>query len=565
MFTAGTGMYFLAKQLFGEKKKLISLLAGLFYTLNLYTQSQVWARFIFAGFFAWSSLPLLLFLWIRWFEDGKYKFLFLFILFSILFSSAYSHPAFIISFWSVALLFSILKIFSKKTNINEKKYYIFRIILGIFGWIIGNIWWIYPYFKLQSTVVSNIHDWKYDLASLGGVSVDSGIIDVLLLRHKFFFERLNYWGNFYKSVPSYLISFSILIITFLGLVKAKIFKDHRFLWVLALIAFFICKGTNPPFGNAIFSFLFRYIPLARVLRSSYEKFGTVWLMVYSIFFAYGFGYLYQKVSKVWRFILITIFSPLALIILVWPMWKSAPFSPLAKVVVPQDYDLADKYLLKQGISGRILSLPIIPGEGVKYDWGETSYYGLEPSDILFSEPVVSKTVRYSFADDKYMTVYDELTKNKNIDKTLSEMNIEYLIFHNEMDPKYSGASTSAEVKETLKKYPEIKFLKSIGFLDIYKNTKYKPDTFITLLGDASYDYQKINSGHYKVQIKNANKSIELILKNSFSPLWEARINKNIQEHHLVYNYANGWSLNNEGNYTVDLVFKIWPNMFFETQ
>ncbi|MEK7550213.1 MAG: hypothetical protein AAB535_00295 [Patescibacteria group bacterium] len=537
--SAGIGMYFLAKYFFGENRKTISLLAGLFYILNLYTQSQVWARFVFAGFFAWASLPLLLFLWIKWFSEGKCKHLFLFGIFSVLFSSAYSHPAFIISFWSVSLLFSIFRF---------KKTYIPRIVLGIFIWTLFNIWWIYPYFKLQSTVISNIHDWKYDLASLGGVSVDSKISDVLLLRHKFFFERLNYWGNFYKGSLSYFVSFAILAITIFGFVKARILKEYKYLMTLAIIGLFICKGTNPPLGNALFGFLFENVSFARAFRSSYEKFGTVWLMVYSLFFAYGFGFIYQKATHIWKFILVGFFIPLTLIVLVWPMWGQGPFSPAASVRVPNDYKVADDYVKALGITGRILSLPMIPGEGVKYDWGETSYYGLEPSDILFSDPVVSKTVRYNLADDKYMSLYNTFTQNKNIDNLLSEMDIEYFILHNEIDPKYSNASSSAEIKENLKKYSQIKFLKSIGFLDIYKNLNYTPN-----------NYQKISPGHYVVNVTNANKPFKIILRNSFSPLWIARINKEvIFDHFVAYGYANAWDIDKAGSYRVDLIFKIWP-------
>lgn len=564
MSTAGVGMYFLAGRLLGKQKKIASLLAGLFYMLNLYTQSQVWARFIFSGFFAWASLPLLLFLWICWFEDGKYKFLLIFAIFSVLFSSAYSHPAFIISFWSVALLFSALKIFSKKLNIDEKKKYLFRVVLGVFGWTLCNFWWIFPYFKLQSSVTSNLHDWKYDLASLGGVSVDSGISQVLLLRHGYFFDRLDYWGDFYKSGFSYLISLMILVVSVLGFIKARILKGYKYLVVLTVIGFFVCKGTNPPFGNAIFSFLFQYIPFARVFRSSYEKFGAVWLMVYSIFFAYGFGFIYEKMAQIWKFVLVAVFIPLFLIVLVWPMWKIGPFSPEARLFVPGYYKEADTYLNSLNYEGRILSLPIIPGEGVRYDWGNTSYYGLEPSDILFSNPVISKTVRYEYLDDKYMDIYNTFVQGKNIDKLLSETNVEYLMLHNELDPKYSNASSSAEVKVTLAKYPSIKFLKSVGKLDIYKNINFLPNKMVEIEGTALYSYSRISSGHYRVQVTDAKKPFELILKTSFSPLWEAKIGDVIQKHDVVYNYANGWTINQTGNYTVDLVFEVWPDIFLGT-
>lgn len=558
--TGGIGMYLLADYFFDSKKKQLALLAGMFYVFNLYAQSQVWARFIFAGFFAWASFPLLLFLWIKWFEIGKLKFLFLLTLISVLFSSAYAHPAFILGFWSVALLFSVLKLSARELNFQQRKNLLFRMVFGVFGWIVVNMWWIYPYVRLQDSVISNISDWKYDLASLGGVSVDSKMTDVLLLRHKFFFERLDYWGNFYKSWQAYSISILILVITLLGFIKTRVLRDYKYLALLAIIGLLICKGTNPPFGNTLFKFLFEYVPLARAFRSSYEKFGTIWLMVYSIFFAYGFGYLYQKVSRLGKSILVGVFIPLFLVVLVWPMWKNGPFSPLSRIFIPKYYEEADIYLKSLGGNGRILSLPIIPGEGVKYIWDDSDYYGLEPSDTLFSLPVVSKTVRYKYADDKYMQIYDAFVQNRSIDLLLTETNIEYLILHNELVSNYSNASSSAEVRQALKKYPAIKLLRSIGELDIYQNTNYLANSSIVVDGDLLYSYQKINPGHYLVEIKDSVEPFELILKTSFSPLWEAKIGEDVLHPHVAFDYANGWSVDKKGSFQIDLAFKIWPDI-----
>ncbi len=563
IFVGGVGMYLLAKHLFEGKDRFVALLAAGFYILNLYAQSQIWARFIIAGFFTWACFPLFLYFWMNWIENGKRLHIFIFLVFSLFVSSAFSHPAFMFAFWLMAVLFSFFKTISKYEDSKTKKLVVLRTILGITAWIIFNIWWIYPYIKLQDSVISNIHDWKYDLASLVGVSVDSTMENVLLLRHKFFFERLDYWGNFYKSTFSYLISMMILGISALGFIKAKVLKEYKYLVVLVIVGFFICKGTNPPFGVAIFSFLFEYIPLARVFRSSYEKFGTVWLMMYSIFFAYGFKFILQQSSRIWKFILTVLFIPLFFGVLVWPMWKSGPFSPQARVFIPNDYNLANTYLNNISYGGRILSLPIIPGEGVRYDWGNSAYYGLEPSDILFSKSTISNTVRYKYADDKYMEIYNAFIQRKEIDTLLSETDIEYLVLHNELDPSYSNASSSAEVKETLKRYPSVKFLKSIGFLDIYTNTNFVPNSHIVIEGEAKYSYKKVNSGRYIVNIINAKEPFKMILKDSFGSLWSATINNDsIDNHFVAYGYANGWAVDKKGSYTVDLIFEVWPKMSF---
>ena len=109
-------------------------------------------------------------------------------------------------------------------------------------------------------------------------------------------------------------------------------------------------------------------------------------------------------------------------------------------------------------------------------------------------------------------------------------------------------------------FSNIKYLKTFGSLDIYEYVGNSRPSYIDI-SDASidYSYKKINAGHYIVNIKNAEKPFDIILRTSYNDLWQARIERSILDDHFVaYNYANGWNVRNTGNYNIYIVFKVWP-------
>ncbi len=540
------------------KNNFVAEIAGLFYVFNLYSQSQVFARFVPYGIFLWAYLPLFLYLWIRWFESRKLLFLILFLISSVIFSPTYSHPSTFITLWIVACIYSALRMFSRTTATKKKLYFLINSFVGIVLWVVCNSWWIYIFMVLQKSVVANIQDWKYSLATLQGLSRDFPNLQIFLLREKFFFERSNYWGDFYTQWYAYVLSFVVFLVMLYGLFSK--FKKKLFLLVLLFLGWFVSKGSNFPLGNVFFSIAFKNIPLVSIFRNSYEKFGVVLLLPYSIFFGFGLFQLYKsKYLKHGKFIALIIFL-VSCGVLVWPTWTGDIYSAQAKVVVPRFYEEADNYIESLNIDGRILSLPMIPGEGVRYDWGKTTYAGLEPSDFLFTKPVVSKTISYKYADDKYFELYNDFVEEKPVGKIFDETNIRYLVYHNELDPAYSGATASAQTRRVLKYDPNIKYLKTFGSLDIYEYVGNSRPSYIDI-SDASidYSYKKINAGHYIVNIKNAEKPFDIILRTSYNDLWQARIERSILDDHFVaYNYANGWNVRNTGNYNIYIVFKVWP-------
>ncbi len=203
-------------------------------------------------------------------------------------------------------------------------------------------------------------------------------------------------------------------------------------------------------------------------------------------------------------------------------------------------------------------LPIIPGDSVNYKWG---YRGVEPSEFLFDRDSVSKTLRAKYFDEKYMDLYTKFIDGGDYNQDLSEMNIKYLVLNNDLIPEASGASSSAQVRAVINHNSKIKLSKTIGALDIYE---YKPNTDSSLFAVSgtsltSVSYKKISSTHYSIGIKSANEPYEFIFKETFNPLWLARVNGVIlDKHFLKYSYANAWEINKKGDYNIDVVFKVWP-------
>ena len=69
----------------------------------------------------------------------------------------------------------------------------------------------------------------------------------------------------------------------------------------------------------------------------------------------------------------------------------------------------------------------------------------------------------------------------------------------------------------------------------------------------------MSPARYRVQIGNARQRFDLIFKSTFNELWETKIDgKKLDEHFLVYDYANAWRIDRIGDYNIDIVFKVWP-------
>lgn len=548
IFSGLTGSYLLVLHTF--KKHGIAIASSLFYLLNLYAMTQVWMRFLYTEMFAWAYLPFFLFFWIKWIEHRKTKWLLFFLVSSIIFSNAFGHPAYLFTFWTPAGFYVLIELWRRRRKAKQV-FILATVSLSTFLlWMLVNIWWIYPFLKLGSSAFSQISDWRANFDSLRGVSQYFSTDQIFLLRQGYLLGKDSLWFSWYNQPWVWLVSVLVLVIAVAGWISSRKMLSWRWLTTMALVGWFVSKGSNSPFGYGFFSWLFSNFPFTAALRNPYEKFGIVWLLPYSIFFALGLMKIKNKFARIGILFL-------TCGVLVWPMWTGDLYKT-ARVKVPDYYKQANDYLNQDKSYGRILMLPIIPGDGVRYSW---DYQGVEPSEFLFDRPAISKILRTKYADDKYWQLFNSFINDRDYEKTFDEMSIKYLILHDDLIPEVSGASSSAQVRQILKENKNITFIDKYRQLELYRYNGNEKGELFTVEGEKPeiISYREVNNRRYIVSIKNAKSPYSLIFKETFNDLWQAKVNgEAVRDHFLVYDYANGWKMGKEGDYTIDIVFKVWP-------
>lgn len=559
IFSALSGCYILTKHY--TRSGHISLFASIFYLMNIFTMSQVFARALYVLMFSWAFLPWFIYLYVNALEKRGYRWLGLFLLIQIIFSYSYIFPTSIFAFWIPAFL---IYLFNVLKNIKETRLIILltrkTILIGIL-WCMVNIWWLFPFLKLANSAGSINTNPLSNLESLQAVSTSFPVSQIVQLRQKnyfnYSFNKNLSWDNFYDSKISYLLTFSVLLIVILGFIKFKANKNYYLLISTLLLALIISKGTNEPFGNGFYGWLFKNLSFTAIFRNSYEKFGSVFLLYYSIFFGIGMaallGWIRGAVAR-WLFIFLSAFLIFGL--LVNPMWSGKVFWKYYWVEVPKYYNEVNDILNKDNSDFRILILPQIPTHGISYRWG---YKGDEPSRYFFDKDVISKRLF-----NNYIKIYDEISNNikdhKNIDSLLEISNIKYLIVNYDIEHIKNGPQDPSIIESYLVNQRNIEFLQKKGNLAIFKY-KNAPASKFKVSGIKTYypSYARLKNSHYRVYLKNVNAGDNLIFLESFDKNWIAKSRiMSFADHSRVYDYANNWKIIQAGDYEIDVSFKVWP-------
>lgn len=546
IFSAFVSMHTLCKRI--TNNSFAAFIASLFYFFNLYSMTQVWGRFLLTNFFAWAYLPLALFLWIKIIEEKKPKWIVFFLLSSLVFCYSYGMPAMLIVLWVPLLSFLLVKLFTIRNKYGEIKKIVIKCTVTITFWIVINSWWMFPYIKLSESSFSTLTNPKSNLDSLTGVSQYFPNTTLFLLRQNYLLGPESTLFYFYSNPVIYIGSIVILLVCLYGALTFRKNKFFPFLIITFTIAWFLSKGTNFPLGTVFYSTLFHIFPFTTSLRNSYEKVGILFLLFYAIFFGIGIASIYKKTGSK---ILITLIS-LGFVILVWPLLTGQIFKKLS-VEIPTYYKETNDFINSQN-HGRILILPIIPGDGVQYIWPSGKYTGLEASEFLFDKPAVSKILRAQYFDRAYLSLYEKFVNGKDYNEILNNMDIRYIILHNDLNSTSSGASTSAQAKATLDNNPRVKLLKKFGELSVYRYDVKEKGLFAVRGSNApKISYKKINNTRYFVFVDNAIKPYDLIFKETYSDFWHARISNNILINHTIFdNYSNMWHIEKTGSYVIEV-------------
>lgn len=563
-------------------KDWIPFLAAIFYILNPYTMSQIWGRGLTFQFFSFALVPVFLLFFVLGLRRKKIIFGLMAVLLSFFLSAAYAHPAIVLTMWANAvfyLLFYLMRIKKQKKDLFFSVAYFF---ITSIAWLFIHAFWIYPTLQIGNYLLEN--STRNDgVAVLQGVSIHTPLQVVIRLVHNgvYYIDRI--YGSIYTSSLYLILSWFIPIISLFAIKLFKKVKDSKFYTALFFVSLLLSIGSNFPSGW-ILIWLFETFPLLQVLRNPYEKFGINLVIAYAPFFAIGTIVIGEKISgfiKIQKAMLplVGLLVFLICVIFVWPMWNGSfaggkIFNPW--VQVPDYYKEANNWLSSQKGDYRILQVPLIPGDGMKYTW-EHSFQGIEPSEYIFSKTSIGKDIysnrnHYAVLLDRFgktnVGAYLPSRATDNLDfkddtlvKELSKLDIEYIILHNDVDWEFNGSTSPKQTEEYLQKQSGISKYVSFGQLDIYKveipgkiDLIYSPDMNLT--------YEKAGNTTYQVDIKNAGNPFSMYFLEQFDPSWEAYINKErIDNHSKVFSYANSWRVDKKGDYSI--IIKYTPQQALE--
>lgn len=559
IFSGMFGAYAFAHTL--TRNRYISLIAGSFYFFNLFALSQVWRRSLLVGMYSWAYLPIFSYLFARWLDEGKVRILMCFIVFNFVFAMIFANPGYVFAFLITSALLLLFRLFSTNSLVSKTRL-IARLGAFAFVFLAINVWWIYPYAKLSGSTYSDVAS-NYSIDSLRGVSRFFPISRILQLRQDYYFNstvnpdiNLGSIGTWYEGWQSYLISLLIVGVVVYGIGRWHKRQHWPYLIASFVISLFLIKGSNPPLGESFFEWLFTTFPIASAIRNPYEKLGSLFILFYSLFFGIG---LFELSNRIGKFKLIV--TPVVLVlvygVVCWPLWTGRVFENYEFVTVPPYYAELNNFIKTKTGESRLLFLPAIPDYYAAYTWG---YTGSETSEYLFDSISLSKRLDLKSYTQIYNDMKNTIESGADPNIIFQHLNIGYIIVRRDMDWMRVGSISPDTTKTLLTNSSSVRFVKAVGDLDLYEYVN-RSNSFITLEGVSipTVSYERQGNRKYIITIRNATQPFKLILKEGFDTHWIARVGKDqLDGHELVYNYANGWTVTKTGDFTIDVVFRIWP-------
>lgn len=601
LLSAGFGSYFLTRELFHKLPTRYYLFSCLFYLFNPISLANVWNRFLPNFIFFYGLLPFGVLIFTKGLKQKKYYYAILLSTILLFYSFAFSSIAFLFLIWIVFGIFGLFYILTSKTW-GERFFIVRYFLISLAFFMLVNSWYLTQLanYTVQTEFESSIrsfHPQETNIATLDSLSKKMGnLTDLYRLSNSYFFNELELsWIKIYNTFPILLASFVTTSIVLYGLLKGRREKQTLLLGFVLFIGIFLSKGSNPPLGF-IYKGIFEQLVFLQVFRNPIEKFSFILILVFSPLFALGLYYLSAVLKK-------TIVSGLALLIIgIWayPFYTSLVFTAQNhpnnnpaigfKVEVPGYYEQTNQFLERQGGNFRVIGFPIAD-EGITYLWRK-GYQGADLPSTLFSMPVIFFNTPVPY--------YYEIVKQ--LEPTLDEegfiniarfLNARFFFVREDIDFKSRNLSNPEKIEEKLlekERKGQLKKVAEYGKLKIWENTSWKDTSFYTAnkliaTSQASLvnlkslsenetlvegnnllsikenslpkiNYQKINPAFYKVTVENANSPFILVFSDTYNYNWEAFIkNQKIDEHFRVNTYANGWNVNNLGDFEIEIKFR----------
>lgn len=569
MLTAGVSTYFLAKELLAgglnvKSKRATPAIAGFFYIANPYSMTQVWGRGLTPQFFAFAAAPLFLLLFTKLLSERKLTYLV-----ATLFAFIFLAPAFVlitnvVVVWAVIFLYLVFYIFRERT-VKKALTALSCFVFFLGSWLVINAWWVIPTFGGAEVFSSSMSASQENIGTLLGVSAHFPLSAVLRLMQRYYFFVAKIYGEIYSSLAFEAISWLIPAVSVFSLTYLKRIKNLKYILGLFVVGLFVSLGANKPAGS-VFLWFFKTFPFLQAFRNPYEKFGLVLMLAYAFLFALGLERLTFKKQKL-KIALLAIVCG----VFVWPLWAGTFAGKYSWIQVPPYYKDADKWLNAQEGDFRIMQLPLLAGDGVRYTW-ERPYNGIEPGAFLFTRQSIGRNVgvkgfynvllqRFGnfspgiFGPDPDITNSD--FREESLWEELAKLNVRYIVFHNDLvDDMIGGGVTKEDFRKYLNAQEKIKKVGVFGQLDIYE-VDIPEYAALIFSQDADVQYTKLSQTHYVGRVEGVKSSPKIYFLSTFNNNWEMFVNgQKVKDHFLAFSYANGWRVERNEAFDFEIKYKL---------
>ncbi len=496
----GSGALVLLKYL-GETYKLPQkpfaiLIPALFYMSNLYIAINGWRMIIFAYLFN-AALPWLIWLFLKYLDTERTKYIWAFALFTTAFvSTALTNLSFLFILLGVMAAVSCLYLRRK-----GPARWLGLQIKALIIWIPLNLWYLLPQFfnvsdsTSKSTGGGNLAG---SFSILNVVSSHASFLNVLSLNgYLSLYDTIGghwfKWAGAFTSSPIALLSFVFPVLLIGVAINKKLLTRAPALVILSLllvlVGAFFAKGSHDPFGG-IFIYLFKHFPVPFLaFRAAYEKLGLVVVLGYLLIVYLFLTSPLPRLERYQNWLTMGLLG--TVLILGFPVWTGTIFDSnngirtSAHITIPGDYQTVAS-LLKQDPHALTLSLPMQHTTWISSKWnnGSDGYIGNDILRLLSHTPIISTDIGSTVIDNFNHKVEKDFTPT-GVDITdLVSRQIKYVVVRKDINYQWGAAygftlAQIADLKSGIEASGHFQKKFESSNLILYELTSPKPRSYIT--------------------------------------------------------------------------------------
>lgn len=428
--------------LFSKKFSVFALLPAVF--LLVFNPFQSLDPFSLFPLMYGVYLPFSLYYFIKLFESEKINLVTIskLIVLSVVFSSLNSNLPLSVTIFIPQFLY--LAVFMKQiTRVKLTNLTIYYALL-----IISSLWWFFPLIQYYLGGASSVFsgNW-YDFTDRGSLLLNLRFLGQWAWYNRHYLYPYYPFSGYYDEplvvASTYLIVFSAF---FVGVVKSRS-KDRFvfFILILALASLFLVGGSRPPFGF-IYAFLYKNVPMFKVFREPFTKFGELYAISISLLFYVFLLSIKERIKIKWQplvfifllFLVILGAKPLLLGEHVWDKWNGSMRS--LRVKVPEYWREFERYQALNLKDSRIVTIPkVYYGSAWSWPYGFSSADDVAVNFVsngnsILRRPLDTGSISGDIVDNVY-SIKDLSTSY------LSLLGVDYVLRENDLDWRYSGELT----------------------------------------------------------------------------------------------------------------------------